>query len=141
MRRHLEARISEQPAPPGRGVGGEHLVDAELGPMGIAGDVDQEVAEEAVHQPRRNRRVARGELAEGDLELVEAVVARLVDARGLAGGADEEPREQIGERRMVVPVADEAGQQIRPAQERAVGGGRPAEHEVIAAPCRCGGHQ
>jgi hypothetical protein len=34
---------------------------------------------------------------------------------------------------MIQPVADQAAQEIRPAQERAVSGGRPAKHEVVAA--------
>ena len=34
---------------------------------------------------------------------------------------------------MIVPVRDQAAQQIGPAQERRVVGGRAAEHEVIAA--------
>ena len=35
-----------------------------------------------------------------------AVVARLVDARRLAGRADEQAGEQVGQRRMVLPVGD-----------------------------------
>ena len=58
-------------------------------------------------------------LRHGDLELVEAVVARLVDARRLAGRADEQAREQVAQRRMVLPVQHQALQQIGPAQERA----------------------
>ena len=67
------------------------------------------------------RRARARELTERDLQLVQAVVPRLVDARRLARRADEESREQIRQRRMVVPVGDQAAQQIGPAQERAVG--------------------
>ena len=59
------------------------------------------------------------DLAEGDLELVQRVVARLVDARMLAGRADEQAGEQVGQRGMVEPVAEQALQQVGPAQQRA----------------------
>jgi hypothetical protein len=52
-------------------------------------------------------------------------VPRLVDARRLAGRADEQAGEQVGQRRMALPVQDQALQQVRPAQERAVGGVAP----------------
>ena len=77
--------------------------------------------------------VRRRQLRERDLELVDAVVPRLVDARRLARRADEQSREQVRQRRVVVPVGDQAAQQIGPAQERAVGRRRAAEHEVVAA--------
>ena len=62
----------------------------------------------------------RRHVRERDLELVEAVVARLVDARRLAGRADEQAGEQVGQRRMALPVEHEALQQVGPAQERRV---------------------
>ena len=34
---------------------------------------------------------------------------------------------------MVLPIGDDAGQQIRPPQERAVGRRHAAEHDVVAA--------
>ena len=70
---------------------------------------------------------------ERDLQLVQRVVPRLVDARMLAGRADEQAREQVRQRRVVVPVAHEAAQQIGPPQERAVGGRRAADDDVVAA--------
>ncbi len=56
-----------------------------------------------------------------------------VDARMLARRAEEEAREEERQRRVVVPVAEQAPQQIGPAQERTVGRRRAAEHDVIAA--------
>ena len=137
VRRHLEAAQFEQPEPAPLRVGAEQLVDAQLGPVGAAGYVDEQVPEQAVHEPGR-RGVAGGngqalELGEGDLELVEALVAGLVDARGLAGRADEPAGEEVGERRMVLPVGDDAAEQVRPAQEGAVGWCRAAEGQVVAA--------
>ena len=61
-----------------------------------------------------------GIIAEGDVELVERVVARLVDPRRLAGRADEQAGEQVGQRRMALPVEQQALQHVRPAQERRV---------------------
>ncbi len=60
-------------------------------------------------------------------------VARFVGARRLARRADEEPREQIRQRGMVLPIGDDRREQIRPPQERALGGRHAAEHDVVAA--------
>ena len=46
VRRHLERAHLEQAAPPRRAVGRIQLVDAELGAMRVAGDVDQQVPEQ-----------------------------------------------------------------------------------------------
>ena len=70
---------------------------------------------------------------ERDFEFVEAVVARLVHARRLAGRADEQSGEQIRQRRMPLPVKHEAAQQIGPAQERRIRRHRAADHDMIAA--------
>src|SRR5947208_5661473 len=63
-----------------------------------SGHVHEQVAEDAVHQPRRHVAVLR-ESAEGDLHFIQAVVAGLVDARRLAGGPDEQAAEQVRQRR------------------------------------------
>ena len=93
--------------------------------------------EQAVDQPGRHtaplgqRRLAV-ELGERDLELVEALVARFVDTGGLAGRADEPPGEEVRKRGVVLPVGDNAAEEVRPAQKRAVGWCRAAEGEVVA---------
>ena len=158
VRRHLEGAQLQQAQAPRRAVRREELVDAELGAVGVAGDVDEQVAQGAVHQPgrhvarfrcgRRTRytcRLSGGaphpgvplQLRQRDLQFVDLIVARLVDAWGLAGGADEQAAEQVAQRGVVVPVGQQAGQQVRPAQEGAVGRRRPAQHEVVA-PARAG---
>ncbi len=79
VRRHLERAQLEQAQAPRRAIGRVELVDAELGAMRVAGDVDQQIAEQAIDEPRR--RVVRrsgGISLERDLELVERVVARFV---------------------------------------------------------------
>ena len=52
VRRHLEAAQLEQAEPPARGVGAVELVDAELGAVGVAGQVGQQVPQRPVDQPR-----------------------------------------------------------------------------------------
>ena len=60
-------------------------------------------------------------------------MARFVDARRLAGGADEHAGEQVGQGRMMLPVGDQAHQQIRPAQAGRVGRAGGAQRDVVAA--------
>ena len=82
------------------------------------------------------------DLRERELELVERVVARLVDARRLARRADEHAREQIRQRRMMLPIRDQAAQQVGPAQERAVRrASRRRARRDCRRPCRCGGRR
>jgi hypothetical protein len=132
VRRHLEGAELHQALAAAGGVRRVELVDAELGAMGVAGHVHQEVAQHPVHDPGL-RHAPRGHLLEGDGELVEAVVAGLIHARRLAGGADEGAGEQIRQARVVLPEADEALHQIGAAQQRAVRRGRAAEGDVVAA--------
>ena len=73
------------------------------------------------------------DLRERDLQFAQAVLPSLVDARMLAGRADEQAAEQVGQARMVVPEAEQRFQQIGAAQERAVRGFRGAHHDVVAA--------
>jgi hypothetical protein len=64
VRRHLEGAQLEQAEAAGRAVRRIQLVDAELGAVGVAGDVDQQVAQHAVDQPGRHVAAGRN-LAEG----------------------------------------------------------------------------
>ncbi len=88
VRRHFEAAEFHQPKPPRRPVRRKQLVDADLGAVGIAGDIGQQVAEQPIGQPgqRRGPTARRRHLRHGDLELIKTVMARLVDARRLAVG-------------------------------------------------------
>ena len=54
--RHLEGAQLDEALPARGALGGEELVDADLGAVRVAGDVDEEVAEEHVREPRRRRR-------------------------------------------------------------------------------------
>ena len=53
VRRHLESAKFDQAEAPGRAVRGIELVDADFRAMGVAGNVDQQIAEQPVHQPER----------------------------------------------------------------------------------------
>ena len=55
VRRHLERAEFDEAEPAGRPVGREQLVDADFGAMGVAGDVDQEIAEQPIDEPRPRR--------------------------------------------------------------------------------------
>ena len=130
------ARNSTQ-AQPARALSGRvQLVDADLGAVRVAGDVDEQVAEQrgppATAAALRLRPGAR-DLRAARSPARTAVVPRFVDARRLAGRPDEQAREQVRQRRMVAASSAAGSQQIRPAQERAVGRRRAAEHDVVAA--------
>lgn len=73
------------------------------------------------------------ELAEGEFQLEEGVVPRLIDARVLAGGTDEEAAEQVAEAGVIVPVTEQRLEQIGPAQEGRFARGFPADDDVVAA--------
>ena len=137
MRRHFEGAEFHQAQPAGRAGRRIQLVDRELGAVRVAGEVDEQVAQQPVHQPGLRAFLAFLRLAlqllERDLQLVEVVVARLVDARRLAGRSDERAGEKVGQRRVVLPIGDEALQQVGAAQQRAVGRGGASERHVVAA--------
>ena len=74
-----------------------------------------------------------GRLTKCDLELIQGVQSRLVDARILARRADIHSGKQVRQRRMVLPERHHAAQQIRPAQQRTIQHGRSADHDMAAA--------
>ena len=73
------------------------------------------------------------DLGERDLQLVERLRAALVDPRRLRRRADEPPGEQVGQRRVALPVGQHRHQQIGTAQHRRIGGGDTAQRDVVAA--------
>jgi hypothetical protein len=130
--RHFERAEFEEPEAAAGGIRGEELVDAEFGAVGISGEVCEEVAEDAVDEPWGDVRVV-GDLAEGDFEFVEDVVAGFVDARVLTGGADEETAEEIGEGWVAEPEAEKRAEEVGAAEERGVGRGGSTHDDVVAA--------
>ncbi len=95
---HLEAAQLQKAEPAAGAVGAVQLVDAELGAVGVAGDVGQQVPQRAIGHPRLGRSCATGQpgdLGERDLQLVERFGPALVDPRRLRCGADEAAGEQV----------------------------------------------
>ena len=130
---HLERAELDEAEPAGRAIGRIELVDADLRAMGVAGDVGEQIAEQAVHHPQRRLVAWRRRLRERDLQLVKLIVARLVEPRRLTGRADEEAGEQKRKRGMALPVKNEAREQIGSAQDRRIRRRRAAQHDMIAA--------
>ena len=120
--RHLEAAEFDEAQPAGRPIGRVELVDADLAAVRVARDVDEQVAEQPIDQPGQRRLALsrRGHLPKRDLELIERVVPCFVDARRLRRRADEQPREQIAQRGMMLPVQHQRFEQIGAPQERRV---------------------
>ena len=111
MRGHLERAELEQSEATRRAVRAVQLVDAKFSAMRVAGDVDQQIAEQTIDEPWRSLPpgpTVGVELPEREIELVNAVVSGLVDAGRLARWADEHPGEEIRERRVIEPIPDEA---------------------------------
>ena len=67
--------------------------------MRVAGDIHENVAQRAVHQPWRHGFAVNFaiflDLFERNFELVELIVARFVDARCLTRWPDEQTAEQV----------------------------------------------
>ena len=134
VRRHLEPAQLQQPESSAQRVGTVELVDAELGPVGVAGDVGQQVAQRPVDRPGPVLGVGQPvDLGERDLQLVQGLGTSLVHPRRLAGRADEPAGEQVRQRRMVLPVGQQADQQIGPAEQWRLHRLRATQGEMVAA--------
>ena len=133
MRGHLKGAQFHQPPLAAGSVGGKELVDAEFCPVGVAGQIDQQVAEHPIDKPWGNLRAGGPQFLQRDLQFVEAFMTSFVDAGRLAGGADERAGKEIRERRVVVPIGHQARQQVGPPQKGTVGRSGPAEHQMVAA--------
>ena len=124
MRWHFEGtQLQQSQATCGR-VWRVHFVDAKLAAMGVACHVYQNISQAAIDQPRRhalpmNLAIPRY-FVQGNFKLVDLVVASFINARCLAGRANEHATEKIAEARVVVPVQNQTGQQFGPAQEGTV---------------------
>lgn len=140
MRRHLESTQFDQPATIAGTIGGIQLVDAKFSPVSVTGDINQEMPEDAIDQPRQvaaegSEAVADafGDLLKSDFQFIQVVIAGFIDTWGLTGRTDEQPRKQIRQRRMIVPASQQTPQQIGPAQNRAICRGGATQDDVVAA--------
>ena len=134
--RHLKSAKLDKAEAAGRPIGREQLVDTDFRAVGVAGHVDQAVAQQAVNQPgRRNRGIGarRHDLIECYFQLIKAVMAGLVNPGGLAGRADKGAGKQIRQRRVALPEQDQAFQQVGAAQKGAVVGGNATDDNMVAA--------
>ena len=95
MRGHLKGAQFHQPPLAAGSVGGKELVDAEFCPVGVAGQIDQQVAEHPIDKPRGTLRPRGPQFLQRDLQFVEAFMTGLVDAGRLAGGTDERAGKEI----------------------------------------------
>src|SRR5947209_14534947 len=137
IRRHFERAELDKAETAGRTVGRIKFVDADFRAMRVAGDVNEQVAEEAIDEPEgRCAAVAwLRHISERDFQFVQTFVPRLVHARRLTRRADEQAGKQIGERRVALPIQHDALQKIGPAQKRRVRRRRAADDNMIAAAC------
>ena len=88
--RHLERSKLDEAQTPCRSIWREHFVDADLGPVRVACDVDEQISENAIDQPGGDRACAwHGDLRQCDLHLVERFVTGLSDPGRLARRSDE----------------------------------------------------
>ena len=126
------AELDEAKAAVGR-EGIPEFIDADLGAVGVAAAVHQEIAKKEIVE----REVLRG--AEGlrggagNLQFVEGFVGGFVDARGLRAGAHVGTGEGVAEGGVVLKIADDGGQQRGEGEEGRVEARGRAEDEVGAA--------
>ena len=112
VRRHFKGTQLHQAQPGRSGVGGKKFVDANLGAVGVAGQIGKEIPENPVHGPGADHFGGSGfrDLIERDLQFIQRIRTGLIHARMLAGGADEESGKKIRERRMVLPETDQTSE-------------------------------
>jgi hypothetical protein len=134
--RHLEGAELDEPLAPVRAGRIEELVDADLRTVRAARHVDEQVPEERVAEPRGwgLHFMPRGVRArERNLELVERIVACLVEARCLRRRPHEEAGKEIRQRRMVLREREQTREEVGPFDEGAGQGCRTADRDVVAA--------
>ena len=83
MWRHLEGPQLEDPQAATFGVGAEEFVDAELGSVCVAGEIDEQMSKQSVDDPWWSFVAESVEFGECDLQFVERVSSALVDTAEL----------------------------------------------------------
>ena len=114
------------------GAGVPELVEAGLAAVGVAGGVGVEMTERLADDVTVVAGREVFEKAVGHLEVVKRAGA-LVGARGLRGGADVLAGEKVGERGMMLPVAEHGDDPRGAGEERVFVEARAAEEQVVAA--------
>ena len=88
MRRHLEGAQLEYAQSSCGTVRRIEFIDTKLGTMGVAGNIGQQMAQQAINQPRRWRFAFR-HLLKGDFQFIKFFIPAFIDARRLTGRADK----------------------------------------------------
>ena len=104
--------------------------------MSIPGDIDQQVSQQAIDQPGLGN-FTFWHLLEGDFKFVKRVVTGLIDPWCLTGRADKHSGKEVGESGVVLPIGNQAAQQIGPPQHRTVGRRFSAQGDVVATTGAC----
>ena len=134
VRGHLDRPEFDQALPAHGRPPVEQFVDRQFGSVTVAGHVDQEIAKEHVAQPGRAGLPGLAKrVGEGDLDLVQLVVTGFVDPGRLRGRPDEEAREHVAERGVMLQKGDQAGEQLGPVHEGALERRGTAEGQVMTA--------
>ena len=133
MRQRLDGAELDQPAAPGLPFEVPELVEADLAPVGIAGEIDVQVAQRlADHVPVILSLLQRLEVPVGHLQVV-MVPRGFIRPRRLRGGSHVTPGKEVRERRMLLPVPQDRRHPARIAEKGVLLQRRPAEEQVIAA--------
>ena len=111
------------------------LVDADLRPVGVAAAVGHQIAKEAVEETTVRRPVERVDAHAGRFELVQLADQGLVGARGLRPRTDILTGEKIRKRRVPLPIADDARDEVRTLKEGVLVEAWAPEQHVGAASC------
>ncbi|MNL45422.1 hypothetical protein D3C87_1680680 [compost metagenome] len=94
---HFKCAQFQQPKASRCAVRRVEFVDTKLGTVSVASDIDQQVAQQPVDQPRRALFTRLRHLRESYFQLIQGIVACFVDARCLGRWADEQSGKQIGQ--------------------------------------------
>ena len=94
MRRHFKTAKLQQPQPSGCRVRGIHLVHAELGTVGITGNIRQQITQQPINQPGFLH-IAGRHLRQGNFQLIQSFVTGLINPWRLTGRANKHAREQV----------------------------------------------
>src|SRR5271154_5832156 len=101
MRSHFKGAQFKQAQAQPETFRGIELVDTELGAMRVSRDIDEQIAKQPIDHGRRA--IRRAQITKSNIELVQGVQARLIDARRLARRSDIHAGKKIRERRVILP--------------------------------------
>ncbi len=114
VRRHFKRAKFDEPKTSRRTIGRVQLVDADFRAMRVAAHIDKKIAIEPVNEPEWEAgHVWARRVRQRDFQLIERFMPRLINARRLTRGTDEQAGEHVRKRWVALPIQDDALQQIR----------------------------